>query len=445
MNTNTPAKFKASQYYCHRSYVPTYYWIYVYLEQWIASVVFRNDVNRVFMASDDYAFRRRFELTDMSVDYSEIEASSLRFPFANYWPLNTGWRADERLAANTAAMVYLGIYEGSTKIRASAVKHQIPVQFYFDREDDARLAYDKLFFYTYNEHYYYTDVPYGSSGLYVSGEEAPGNTISLPVNIALEGLTFNPTFKESDWLKKNRIFVIKATFDCRSYAILPPDQPNYDIDIEKALNEGEYTDGVVSYYPTEDVIFNFVNKTWDIQAYDGGRDNFPDKGSSNTLYIDSTLLDSEYSTSKNPEVKIIPESRRYYKWNSFKEDYELFDPYKYDASSMRVSRAVTQDVIEVSQLYFKAIDISSGELKWKVDNPDQLKEIQIYVDGMGKKVSLTSETASYKLENLAPNSYYYAYFEFIGNDGTVTKLRVSFYTRKEVPDTSADALVGMTW
>ena len=79
-----------SKYYIHSSYIPTYYYVYIFIEQWLAANIFRNDLSRVFMASNDYAFRRRFELTDMSENYEDIDASSLRFPFGNYWAQNTG-------------------------------------------------------------------------------------------------------------------------------------------------------------------------------------------------------------------------------------------------------------------------------------------------------------------------------------------------------------------
>ena len=110
-------ELRASQYYVHNSYINSYYHIYKYIEKWFASQIFRNDTSRVFLASDDFCFRRRFELTDTSKDFETLDFESLRFPFANYWPLNTGWQADSRFAANPAALVYDGIYIGNTKIR----------------------------------------------------------------------------------------------------------------------------------------------------------------------------------------------------------------------------------------------------------------------------------------------------------------------------------------
>lgn len=242
-------EIKASQYYIYRSYVSTYYYVYMRLEEWLKEIIFRNDESRTFLASDEYAFRRRFELTDTSKSYNDVEASSLQFPFANYWPLNTGWQPDTRIVANPAALVYAGIYEGDTKIRAASVALPISITFYYDREDDARMAYEKLLFYTYNEHYYDINVPY------------VGNTLGIPFILRVNNLRFNPTFNETDWLNKNRIFTISVEFDIRTYVLYPPEQPDYDVDVDGMLSTGnEYDDGYNSYYVVNEVILNMTNK-----------------------------------------------------------------------------------------------------------------------------------------------------------------------------------------
>lgn len=444
---NIPAKILATKYYYHKSYVPTYYWVYMFLEKWVASTTFRNDTSRVFMSSDDYAFRRRFELTDMSKDYNDIEASSLRFPFANYWPLNSGWKADNRPAANTAAMVYLGMDVGNTHLRTSAVTLTIPVQFYFDREDDARMAYDRLFFYTFNEHYYSTDVTYGAYGRYPDGSYSNGSTLALPVNISIKNLLFNPSFKESDWLKKNRIFVIKADFECRSYIIFPPDQPDYTVDTTTREFEESYNDGIVSYYPVEDVILNMVNKTWDVEVYKT-KDDFPSPGKSTTLYVESQLDLSKEDLMKGKErniVRPIPPSKIYWRWNEFKKDYELGDPVNLSASSTRVYKALDEKTLLISRLAFESDSATSGNIVWNVENPEYLENISICIDSLSEEIQLDKGVTSYKIKNLVPNSAYKIYITFTNVEGVPTKLTLNFYTRKELQDKNLNSLVGITW
>jgi len=203
----------AISFYIHDSFVKGYYTLYIALEQWIANTIFRGDMSRIFLASNEYAFRRRFELVDPSVQYDTIKASSLQFPFANYWPNNEGWKPDERPAANTAALLLHGLSLRTRMVRAMSVMTSIPITFYFDREDDARLAYETLLWMSFQEQLLYTQVAW-------KGEKLP-----LPLNVKIQNLAFNPDFKEQDWLSQNRIFTIAAVFDLRSYSLYPPKQP----------------------------------------------------------------------------------------------------------------------------------------------------------------------------------------------------------------------------
>lgn len=238
-------EIQANQYYIHYSYIPGYYYLYKTLEEWLASRIFRQDRSRVICASNEYAFRRRFELTDTSKNYNDIDASSLQFPFLNYWPQNSGWQPDTRVAGNPAPLVYLGIYEGNTKIRAASGSLDIPITLYFDREDDARMAYEKLLFFTYNEHNYATDIGFN------------GEILRLPMILSLQNLRFNPRFNETDWLKQNRIYTITLNILMRSYIIYPPEQPDWDVNVDSLglLPDGsQYDDGSETYYPVEKVI-----------------------------------------------------------------------------------------------------------------------------------------------------------------------------------------------
>jgi hypothetical protein len=231
MSYDTPI----SQFYKHKDYAATYYAIYVALERWIAAQIFRSDITRVFLASEEYAFRRRFELTDTSQDYNNINFSSLNLPFANYWPGNAGWVPDDRVAANPYALVKLGISARTRMLRAMMVKTTIPLTCYFDRDDDARMAYERLLHLSYIEERPVTTIGW------------KGETIQIPVFIKIQNLTFNPTYKENDWLKQNKVYIIKADIELRSFSITPPEQPIYS-------NTDPLWEDDEKFYLTEDVI-----------------------------------------------------------------------------------------------------------------------------------------------------------------------------------------------
>lgn len=233
----TPRK----QYYDHSNYTATYYALYIALERWLASVAFRNDLSRVFLASPDYAYRRRFELTDTTTDYSQLPISSLRFPFANYWPLNDGWVPDTRIAANPASLVEIGTSAQTRMLRAMMVTTDVEILLHFDREDDARQAYELLLWQSYRERYASTTIAW------------KGETLQIPLNIKVQNLQFNPNFTEKDWLSSNRIFIVQGTLQLRSFSLKPPRQLDYD-----ALDGSNLPDDD-KFYITEEVILSFMN------------------------------------------------------------------------------------------------------------------------------------------------------------------------------------------
>ena len=228
----------SSSFFEHRNYTATYYALYIALEQWISKVAFREDISRVFLSSDKYAFRRRFELTDTTTAYTETSVSSLRFPFANYWPSNTGWSPDERPAANTAAMVLRGITEGSRYLRAMAVTKRIPFTFYFNREDDARLCYERLLYTAYKEQFITTNVAWRQQ------------TLDIPLYIKVQDLAFNPNRDEQTWLEEHRIFTLTAVMELRSFVLHPLPQPHY---ADQNLPEDDEF-----FYLTEEVIMGYI-------------------------------------------------------------------------------------------------------------------------------------------------------------------------------------------
>lgn len=240
-------------FYNHNLYQPTYQAVREALKEFLSEQVFRFDKSRVIVASNEYAFRRRYELTDVSKDFNNIKAMSLHMPFCNINPFNTGWEFDDAPASRNASMVYDGIYEGTTRLRASRVVQKIPCTFYFDNEPDARLAYDKMHFLSFVEHDLSYDFIYGGKvqvdedgGLNIVG----GETIALPVVLEFKSLKFNPTFNEKSWLEQQRMFIITAEVEVRSFALYPLNQPKF----EGEITAESYDSGVDDYVLTDKVV-----------------------------------------------------------------------------------------------------------------------------------------------------------------------------------------------
>ena len=468
-NTNslmgTPQKYSsgelaAKQYYIHKSYVNSYYHIYKYIEKWFTSNIFRNESSRVFLASDEYCFRRRFELTDTSKNFDTLEFESLRFPFANYWPLNTGWKADSRFAANPAPLVYEGIYVGNTRVRAASGVMDVPITIWFDREDDARFAYDKLYFFSFNEHNDSVNVPYGRSDTLNNDGTFSQNTnvLGLPVVLEIKDLQFNPQFKETDWLKKQRVFVIKCTVQMRSYLIYPPDQPDEELDLnpDGTLSDGGvYEDGTSFYYIVDDVILNLSNgENTKVQTFDAGYNpdtfeycgtkHFPEVGERGVVYVDSHCEPEDLG--KNRPITM-------YVWDEVNERY-IVPEYELDCHSIRYNGTYQPSMLDITKLdYITRVTPFDNEISWSYGenlSPDDIERIELHLYNYKDITTIDPQSLSYKLEGLKSNSQYYGYILFISKDGDSKKFVINFVTPMSKEDEqkrqgTLNSLVGITW
>lgn len=377
MKTN-PVEVQAKQYYIHDSYIPVYYYVYEALEKWLASTVFREDRSRIILASNEFAFRRRFELTDMTRPYKDLEISSLHFPFANYWPMNIGWDREGRVAANPAPLLYTGIYTSQSCIRASNANIPVPVNFYFDREDDARFAYSRLYFYTFNE---------------FSQEERitfRNEEVGLPVVVSIKSLQFNPQFNETDWLKQNRIFVVSATINLRTYIIAPPEQPLWDQEI---TGDGGLYNG---------------------EAYDDGSSSY------NLVHTVEATTSSMNSLSEESFEKLIYEGEV--------EEPEILTNY------LRVEEATDDSVTIV----------------WDIENASSIVTIGVKKALEKKYTAISPDSTSYTFTELSPGSTYKVYVKFTSIDGTSKRLSLNISTREAAApsvadEPLADPLVGISW
>lgn len=469
-NNYSSGEIPASQYYIHNSYVNSYYHMYKYLESWLVKNLFRNDKSRVFLASDEYCFRRRFELTDTSQNYNDLEFSALRFPFANYFPLNTGWKADTRYAANPASLVYDGIYIGNTKVRAASGIMDIPVTIWFDREDDARFAYDRLYFYSFNEHNDSVKVSYGRD--YTLDYDGGSNStaiLGLPMVLSIKGLDFNPQFKENDWLKKQRVFVIKATMEMRTYAIYPPEQPNYDLRMEEngILSDGStYEDGINFYYIVDDVILSLRNNDdTRVEVYDAGYNPidgtfsgtkaFPEVGEYRVIYIDSHFEDEEVVNTESPHIYSEPSSmkRNLYVWDYVNEKY-IEPDYSVDCHAIRYNGTYDESHLDIAKCdYITKVTPFSNTIEWEYgseETAESIESIEIHMANIDKIIYLDASETSYTFNDLKSNSQYYGYILFVSKNGDSKKIMINFVTPMSREDElkkkgTKNSLVGITW
>jgi hypothetical protein len=248
-------EFITKPYFNHSTYSNVYYTAQMVVERFLANILFKNDLTRVVWASDAYAYRKRFELvaqSDKAMFEGSFRADQLDFPFLNYFYSGGNfWTPDDRVATQQAFQMKRGMMAAGLPdyLRILPVKTELTATAHFQRDDDARLAYEMLM---------WEMMPKGSILLSVTinWRDVP---ILLPVFITVEDLQFNPQFNETDWLKSQRIHPLKFKMSLRTYTL--------DYPIQEALTgtrrapfltgrAEDYTSKGV--YLTEEVVLNFL-------------------------------------------------------------------------------------------------------------------------------------------------------------------------------------------
>lgn len=322
----------ANHWYLHTHYSAVYYAIYVALETWVNATLFRGDPSRTFLASPSYDFRRRFELLDPSKQWEDVNAASLQFPFASYWPLASGWQLDTEKV--TAFQALEGVTDKAAEVRAIPSHIEIPLNAYFDREDDARVAFDILYYNSAFMKKIITSVAY------------KGQILQIPMNFTITGLSFNSAGStENDWLKSQRIFIISVVFDIHSFVLEPPQQPPYE---EKISGYEEWggdpsqdplyiTEWAESYLKAGSKEDHIVHVSWQdlldpVETIEINSINFNVGGNSDESTIDENSATLYWDVNANsglskifirindyPEIEIDPSKANHYKFSNLEE------------------------------------------------------------------------------------------------------------------------------
>jgi len=231
-------EFQNESFYDTQTYGMSYYSVQIALEQYIAAKVLRGDLSRILFTADSFIFRARMEQQDRSTTYQA--ASSLKFPFANYW-YEGFWERDDRTGSNQASQQLTGIDLGANiLIRSRAVMTTIPFTFYFNSDNDARIAYEKLqWIFNPRSVILSTTVKYKETN------------INIPVVISLEEMTYNPEYTEKEWLSQNRIIPIRTSFKIRTYTL----GPNIQTPVFNGVASRDVEDEII--YITETVLLEF--------------------------------------------------------------------------------------------------------------------------------------------------------------------------------------------
>lgn len=241
-------EIEASVYYNKNKFTNTSYLLMMFLEEYFGKEIFKGDGSRVIYASNEFAFRQRLNrlYPEMTPPYTSISSSQMQFPFCSYYR-SSNWIKDTRLGIQSANAILSGISlseEIPITARFIPAEATFDMYFFFDRDDDAQNCYDILM-------WIQNPAPkqFGYSGLQYKSYK-----IDMPIVMSVTELNWTNTYKENEWLKKNRVITIKASVTLKSMIM---DQ--YAQGSTSSLFEVQPSSNIPQFYITRESILDFLS------------------------------------------------------------------------------------------------------------------------------------------------------------------------------------------
>jgi len=400
-------EFTQSFFFDQSTYSDTYNAAKIPLEYFLAETLLRGDLSRIAWTSTDMAFRRRMELNDTEngVNFtSEYKPTSLGFPFLSYWYTpGEFWEPDDRPASQSAAMMTRGLWEQGlpTYMRAMAVKTTFEATAYYDSDQDARVAYNKLLWETNPK----GPIQFASSVSWRNVE------VAVPSFFTIETPSFNPEYKEGDWLKKQRIFPVAMKITLRTYAIHYPHQ--LSLKTGKYPEIATYGTGIATDVDhqlsiTERVLLAFAEeKAWIDSATTGNADPITDLSGAPETLADA-LIPSQPITDSSGNVLLGDIAQAYFEaTRDITINEVLIDPASITPTSFTINWVIRQ------------ADISF------------VSKITIAVPGRDPIVITDMATTSYTVTDLYNYSDYGVVIMFYSANGSIKDVHLSVKTLPE--------------
>lgn len=214
-----PKNLDVKTYYKHSLLTNSSYLVQIAIEKYLSSLLFGGDLTKILYASFAYCFRARVN----QLQVLGIQPDSyLGTPFAVYYR-DTNWKP---VKGGGSYSLIKGIEDESIgkTIRAMLVESSYSVFVFYNRDDDAQVAYDTLI----------SDTQPSRLQFFFDSLMYKGREISLPIAFDIQNVSFQMSLKETDWLKQARIIPISFTLQCESAILLNPLYVYTDQDPEDA-------------------------------------------------------------------------------------------------------------------------------------------------------------------------------------------------------------------
>lgn len=238
-----------------KSYIDNRLSIQTAVADFLAQTFFGKDFKRVVYTSANYAFRKRIEALAHGVD-ENIFISSLELPFCNYH-----LDGQPEITKTMSASEWNGYYdeELDQQIHFYNTLQNCTVQFFFDRSDDATVAFEIA----------QTESLAGYPVRYIQDVFWRNKTIKMPVWITVKKVTAgNASFNEADWLERNHMFAMTLNLEVEAARVHIHKGKNavqLPFKWHSTGNVDTWEDGDAEYY-TQKCILMWAERAWNVDV-----------------------------------------------------------------------------------------------------------------------------------------------------------------------------------
>lgn len=182
-----------------KSYIDLRLSVQTCIADFLAQTFFGKDFSRVIYTNPEYAFRKRIERQANGIQGENIFLTDLKLPFCSF-----NLNGAPQIIKSVSASEWRGYYDETIEHRMHFINtlQKCTVQFYFNRSDDATVAFDIA------QRESLSEYPIR----YIQEVFWRNTTLQIPIWLTLKNLKAgNESFNESEWLERNHMFAI--TFD----------------------------------------------------------------------------------------------------------------------------------------------------------------------------------------------------------------------------------------
>lgn len=419
----------------NKSYIDTRLSIQTAIADFLVQTFFGKDFDRVIYTNPEYAFRRRLERLANGVK-ENLFLTDLKLPFCSFYV-----NGAPEIIKTAASSEWRGYYDESIEQRVHFINtlQKWTVQFFFDRSDDASIAFDIA------QRESLAEYPIR----YIQEVFWRNITLEQPIWITVKKVTSgNESFNESEWLEKNHLFALTLDLEVEVAKI----------HIHKGLNAVQlpfkwhstgnrdtWEDGQPSYY-TQKCVLMWANKAL---KFDVTPPDEPTEDAKN-LY-DSILKNPQLVPADNMTLRqiqsVLPNG----------STAEIIEGFFQDTTRITFNRlAFNEEKTEITDKgeVYAWIDflvkpstysywdyteyIIPGRKGKAWDMTDPKNPIELKVNEKGVIIIKNCKVKAIKIEGLHPNSKYESYFIARDINGNFNTIPLSFTTpvwgKETLPD-----------